>query len=463
MEETIGGRWGELFTRRYGAAVATLCLGVALYALNGFLVSTSLPTAVTELGGVDLISWAFTVYLVAAIVGGAAAAMIKHRIGTRPALMASAAAFLVGTLVAGLAGSMPMVLVGRLFQGAGEGVIAAICYALIPELFPSRLLPKVFGAEAIVWAAAAFGGPLLSGVLTETVSWRAAFLINVPLILIFVALVAVVVPPDRGERKRVAVPFLRLSGCAVGIMLVSVAGIVPHSWQAALCVAAAMAVLAGVVLLDRRSPDRLFPSDAFTFRSTVGAGLWVVLLMPLAQAATSVYLNITIQHLWGYGPTMAGYVSALMALSWSGSAILVANVARPAVQARLIRLGPFLLAVGLLGVMVALVSGQPWLLMLCQILIGTGFGLSWAFLSQAVMEAARPGERDAASGLLPTLQSGGYAIGAAVSGLVANEAGMAGAGGAAEIIHAAAWVFGVAAVLGTLGFLASFGVRRGGR
>lgn len=460
MEEALDGRWGELFTRRYRAAVTTLCLGVALYALNGFLVSTALPSAVTELGGVDLISWAFTVYLVAAIVGGAAAAMIKHRIGTRPALMLSALAFLVGTLAAGFAESMPVVLVGRGFQGAGEGVIAAICYALIPELFPSRLMTKVFGAEAIVWAAAAFGGPLLSGVLTETVSWRAAFLINVPLILIFVALVVLVVPPDRGERKRVAVPFLRLSGCAFGIMLVSVAGIVPHSWQAALCIAAVMVVLAAVVLLDRRSGDRLFPSDAFTFGSTVGAGLWVVLLMPLAHAATAVYLNITIQHLWDYGPTMAGYVGALMALAWSGSAIVVANVGRPEAQARLIRLGPFLVAIGLLGVTVALVAGQPWLLMLCQILIGAGFGVSWAFLSQAVMEAARPGERDAASGLVPTLQSGGYAIGAAVSGLVANQAGMAGAGGAAEIIHAAAWVFGIAALLGSLGFLASFGVRR---
>ncbi len=121
MEETIDGRWGELLGRRYAATVATLCLGVALYALNAFLVSTSLPTAVVELGGVGLISWAFTVFLVAAIVGGAAAAMLKQRFGTRPALLLAALAFLAGTLVCGFATSMPMVLVGRLAQGAGEG------------------------------------------------------------------------------------------------------------------------------------------------------------------------------------------------------------------------------------------------------------------------------------------------------------------------------------------------------
>ena len=123
----------------------------------------------------------------------------------------------------------------------------------------------------------------------------------------------------------------------------------------------------------------------------------------------------------------------------------------------------YLVWLGLLGVMAALATGQPWLLMLCQVLIGAGFGISWAFLSQAVMEAARPGERDSASALLPTLQSGGYAVGAAVAGLIANEAGMAAALAPDAIVHAATWVFGIAALLGTLGFLASFGVRPGGR
>ena len=64
-------RWSELLTADYSAATTTLCLGVALFAFNGFLVSTSLPTAVGEIGGIELISWAFTLYLVFSIVGGA--------------------------------------------------------------------------------------------------------------------------------------------------------------------------------------------------------------------------------------------------------------------------------------------------------------------------------------------------------------------------------------------------------
>src|SRR5690606_365148 len=176
-------------TPRYATVTLILCLGVALFAFNAFLASTALPTAVQEVGGLGLISWATTLYLVFAIVGGAAAALLKLRFGARSALLASTTLFLVGTLIAAQGSSMHEVLIGRSLQGLGEGVVGAVCFALIPDLLPSRLVPKVFGMQAVVWAVAAFGGPLGAGLLTELVSWRAAFLVNVPLALIFAGMV----------------------------------------------------------------------------------------------------------------------------------------------------------------------------------------------------------------------------------------------------------------------------------
>lgn len=454
MTEIAASRWSELFTARYAAALGMLSLGVGLYALNSFLVATSLPTAVLEIDGVELISWAFTVFLVTAIVGGAAAAYLKQRFGARLALLVPAGAFLAGTLCAAFAQSMEVVLVGRALQGAGEGVIAALCYALIPELFPSRLVPKVFGVEAIVWALAAFGGPLVAGLLTETVSWRAAFLVNVPLILLFIGLIFLVVRRDGTPAGNMPLPILRLLGCAAGIMLVSIAGLDVRPVRTALLVLAALGLLVLVFAVDRRRPDRLFPGDAFSLRSTVGKGLWVVLLMPLAQAAAAVYVTLMVQHLWGYGPTVAGYFSALMAISWSLTAIGVANLRHARLIGLALRLGPLLNALGLGTIALAMLYGQVWLMLLAQVAVGAGFGVCWAFLSQTVMESARPEERDRASALVPTVQSGGFAVGAAVAGLVANGAGLTKALGAAEIVHAACWIFGVAGAIGLLAFAA---------
>jgi MFS family permease len=429
---------------------------VALFAFNGFLVSTSLPTAVREIGGVEFISWAFTLYLVLSIVGGSSGALLKARLGARTVLVAAAVVFLAGTLIAAFASSMMQVLIGRALQGVSEGIIAATCYALIPELFPSRLVSKVFGAEAVVWAVAAFGGPLVSGALTEHWSWRAAFLVNVPLGLIFIVLVFRIVPKFSGERVRMTVPFLRLSAIGCGIMLVALASIMRSLVMEVLFVAGAAMVLASVILIDRRSRAPLFPSNAFTLNSTLGLGLWIVLFMPVAQAATSVYLVMTLQSLWGYGPTKAGAFSATFAIAWSTFAILVANIQDPRYRGWMIRLGPTLLVMGLAIIGFGFSIDKPLVVMSGQMCIGTGFGVSWGFLSQTIMESARSGERDRASALLPTLQSAGYAIGAAIAGLVANAAGYPEATTPAALRSATITIFLVSTAIGLCALISGY-------
>lgn len=450
--------WAELFHRRHAAALATLSLGITLHALNGFLVSTALPNAVIEIDGVEWISWAFTVYLVASILGGALAALLKGRFGVRATFFWAALVFLAGTLAAGLAPSMPVLLLGRVGQGAGDGVIFALCYVLIPALFPSRLVPKVFGVEAAIWAVAAFGGPLVAGLITEFVSWRASFLFNVPLIVLFVVMVPLVVPAEVGAGAAARVPFMRLAGCGAGIMLIAVAGILPGTIARAAAVAAALALLAAVFWRDRRATDRLFPRQAFTLSGTVGAGLWVILLMPVAQASTAVYLNLTIQRLWGYGPTVAAAISALMAISWSVVALGIASFRAPVWPRAMVRLGPLLVSAGVAGSALGVAIDALWLVMASQIGIGTGFGISWAYISQAVMEAAPADERDRASGLLPTVLTGGYALGAALAGLVASIVGLGGSVEPGVLAGAVVVVFGVASLFGLGAFCASWRV-----
>lgn len=433
MSDTVEGQWAEIFTPRYATVTLILCLGVALLAFNAFLASISLPTAVQEMGGVALISWALTLFLVFAIVGGSGAALLKQRLGARTALLASAGVFLVGTVVAGTATTMEQVLVGRALQGLGEGVVSAICFALIPELFPSRLVPKVFGLQAMIWAIAAFGGPAAAGLLTELVSWRAAFLVNVPLVLIFAAMVAVKVPAhSAGDRANVTFPGLRLAVIGAAIMLVALAGLAGPLPAAGLLIAAGV-LLVGAVWLDGRSRDRLMPPDAFRPISVVGTGLWMVLLINVAGAGSAVYLVLVVQEMWGYGPTAAGAIAAVLAVAWSASAIAVANVRSKETRKLLIRLGPAMIGTGLLLVLTGLQLDQVGVVVVGQLIIGAGFGTCNGYLNLTMMEAASDTERDRTSALMPTTQSAGNAIGAALAGVAANSGGMAVAASAADV------------------------------
>lgn len=425
MTDTPNGAWAELLTPRYATIMLILCIGVALLAFNAFLSSIALPTAVQEMGGVALISWSTTLFLVFAIVGGAGAALFKQRLGARAALLVSAGVFMVGTIVAASATSMEQVLVGRALQGLGEGVVSAICFALIPELFPSRLVPKVFGTQAMIWAVAAFGGPAAAGLLTELVSWRAAFLVSVPLALLFCGMVLFAVPAHTDdERKPVTFPGLRLTVIGAGIMLVAVAA-VTAPLEAALLLAGAGVLLVGAVWLDGRSRDRLMPPDAFRLSSVIGNGLWMSLLINIAGAGSAVYLVLVLQQMWGYGPTLAGAVAAVLAVAWSISAVTVANVRQKETRKVLIRLGPVLIGSGLSLVWAGLSLDFLPIVLVGQVTIGSGFGMCNGYLNLTMMEAASDAERDRTSALVPTTQSAGNAIGAALAGVAANAAGLA--------------------------------------
>lgn len=456
MSDAVEGRWAEIFTPRFAPVTLILCLGVALLAFNAFLASISLPTAVQEMGGVALISWALTLFLVFAIVGGSGAALLKQRLGARTALVVSGGVFLLGTVVAATANSMEQVLAGRALQGLGEGVVSAICFALIPELFPSRLVPKVFGLQAVIWAVAAFGGPAVAGLLTELVSWRAAFLVNVPIVLVFAAMVVVKVPAHSPTDQAVAsFPGLRLLLIGVGIMLVALAGVAAPLPATALLAGAAV-LLVGVVWLDGRARDRLMPPDAFRPVSVVGTGLWMVLLINVAGAGSAVYLVLVVQQLWGYGPTAAGALAAVLAVAWSLSAVAVANVRSKETRKVLIRLGPALIGVGLVAVLLGLEFDQVAVVILGQLIIGSGFGSCNGYLNLSMMEAASDLERDRTSALMPTTQSAGNAIGAALAGVAANAGGMAAAARAAEVKLAVVPVYLLGAAVAALALVAAW-------
>jgi MFS family permease len=342
-------------------------------------------------------------------------------------------------------------------QGLAAGVIEAGCYVLIPRLFPSRLIPKVFGVEAIAWALAAFGGPMLAGWLAVSVSWRASFLAAVPMVLVFWAMVPIVVPPGRGEKSERQVPWLALAALALGMLLVTLASIVTSNAGKMAVLAVAAVVFWVTVVGDGRGGIRLFPATAFRFTSAAGLGYWTAFIMPMAQASESVFLIYSLQYLWAYSPLEAGLVASVMALSWSGAQFLQASFGSPALRRRFIWLGPVLLIVGLAGVMLALPLGSLPLIVMAQVMVGGAFGLNWSALSQTMMEAASLDERDATSALLPTVQAAGYGVGAAVFGVIGNMLAYAQADTAA-LLGDMMVVFAAATALSALALVTAAGM-----
>jgi MFS family permease len=448
----------HLFARPFGAYLATFSLGSAIYAFSAFLVAACMPSAIKVLGHLTLISWGFTFYLIAAIVAGTLAAQLKRRFGTAIGLQWAAGCFLVGSLACGLAPDIWILLAGRVFQGMGEGAISGLIYMLIPEVFPAALIPAVFGVEAVIWASGSTGGPILGGFLTQALSWRAAFLVEVPLILAFMLLVRLNIPRHINALPVEGLAVARLLGVGFGILLLSLAAIEPHLWMRAATTLASVGILAVVVGRDRRAPNRLLPAGAFSWATPLGLAFWVVLLMPAASTGPATYAILMLERIWGFQPLPASILGAAPYITWSVIGVAASRIP-PTRSPACLWAGPLLVAFGLAIGVVAMPAYSLGLLLAALVCVGIGYGLSWGFLGQAIMTRAEPGDRDRASAMLPTVLSTGLAIGAALGGLAANSAGLIEQSAPAIVARAGLFCFVLAAVVGLGAVLAGLRLR----
>ncbi|HET8643496.1 MAG TPA: MFS transporter, partial [Pseudonocardiaceae bacterium] len=161
-----------------------LVLLVTMIAFEAMSLGTALPTMVAELDGEALYSWPFTAFLAASVVGTVLSGWLSDTRGPRLPLLGGPALFAVGLLAAAVAPTMTVLLLGRVLQGLGAGVVAVAMYVLVAFAYPERNRPAVFGVISAAWVVPAIVGPAVAGLLTEHASWRLVFGGLVPIVAV---------------------------------------------------------------------------------------------------------------------------------------------------------------------------------------------------------------------------------------------------------------------------------------
>src|SRR6187551_2980863 len=179
--ETATPSWTEVFRGRYGVYTLLLNIGILFFALDSFLINTLMPSIVADIGGVAFYAWAMMLYLVGAITGAASYAPLRGRLGGRLALAVGGGIFSLGALGCSLAPVIAALLISRLFQGVGGGLIIAGAMSFTSSLFEPRLRKYAVAATNVTWIISAVLGPLQAGVFAEIGWWRGAFLLYVPI------------------------------------------------------------------------------------------------------------------------------------------------------------------------------------------------------------------------------------------------------------------------------------------
>jgi len=330
-------------------------------------------------------------------------------VGRRRMFVAGTAVFAVASAGCALAPSAGVLIVLRAVQGGAAAAVVPQTVGLIKAMFRGDELPRALGWIGPVTGLAGVCGPLLGGLLTHSVSWRAAFLVNVPLAAV-VLLLARALPEDRAaERPGLDLVGTALAALGTGLVVRPLIGTgAGLGWSAVGCV-----VLGVLVLHQRRTATPLLERSLFT-----RPGFLAALLTSTAFfAATGGLTTVVVLHLQlglGHGAlasslALVPWSAGLAAASWAAGAHLVRRWGR--------RLMPWGLGVLLAGILLA--AASPRLLLLPALaVIGLGAGLFTPAFFTLALACLEPRETGSAAGLLNAVQQLGATLGVAVLGSV---------------------------------------------
>jgi MFS family permease len=391
------------------ALTVGLLMMVTISAFQALGVGTVLPAAARELDGLDAYGWAFSATMLASVAGNVAAGQAADGRGPVRPFLAGSAVFAAGCVVAAVAGDWPVLLIGRALEGAGLGAIGSLTYVALARAYPTEQYGRVLALTSAAWVLPSLVGPPVAGVIAELLSWRAVFVLFLPLVPLGIALTL----PSlrRMERGAQAVPVpsrLRPAAALIAGFGLFLAALELDAVPAAV-LAAAGAALAAPAL------RRLLPAGTLRVARGLPASIVVRGGLAIAYLGCDAFLPLALVRLRGLTLTQAGLVISAGSLSWSLGAMVQGRRDRRdrgAGRAARALAGAALLAAGIALTAPVLVDDAlaPGLVVVGWVVGGLGMGLGYSSIGALALAAAPADQEGSVSSALLLVETVSVAV-----------------------------------------------------
>lgn len=409
--------------RQFFVVLGALMMGLAVGSLDNTVVATALPTIAGELGGVDKISWIITASMLASTVSTPLYGKVSDIYGRRPLYLFAFAMFILGSLLCSMAQSMGQLVAFRAIQGIGGGGLMSLAFALIADLLPPRERSKYQGFTAAVFASSSFMGPLVGGVIVDSLSWRWIFIINIPLALGACIALQLALRSVPFNRKPHTVDYIGavLLVITVSALLLTAVFCGRVGWTDPATVTLAVIALLGIGLTikaESMAVEPILPPLLFTNR-VILICLVVAMCFGFTLMGTMSFLPLYLQIGQGYSATASGL---LLASQMGG--MLVASIVVGRLISRTGRyreypiIGSGVLLVAMLG-LTQISSDTPILLFIAGIVtMGVAMGLTNQVLVLAAQNSSDSSSTGVVTSSVQCIRSLGITFGVAVYGAV---------------------------------------------
>ncbi|MGW7194881.1 DHA2 family efflux MFS transporter permease subunit [Streptomyces chryseus] len=404
-------------------AIGALLLGMLLAALDQTIVSTALPTIVSELGGMEHLSWVVTAYMLAATAATPLWGKLGDQYGRKKLFQAAIVIFLIGSALCGVAQDMSQLIGFRAVQGLGGGGLMVLSMAIVGDLVPPRERGRYQGLFGAVFGATSVLGPLLGGLFTEHLSWRWVFYINLPIGVVALLVIAAVLHIPAGTSRH-TIDYLGtalIASVAVCLVLVASLGGTTWAWGSARIVGLAVlgaVLLVWFVLVERRAAEPVLPLKLFRLRTFTLVAV-ISFVVGFAMFGAMTYLPTFLQVVQGVTPTMSGVHMLPMVLG-----MLITSTASGQIVSRTGRwkvfpiAGTGITALGLLLLHQLTETTGTWEMSAFFFVFGAGLGLVMQVLVLVAQNAVRYEDLGVATSGATFFRSIGASFGVAVFGTV---------------------------------------------
>ncbi len=402
--------------------VAGLLLGLFMASLDQTIVSTAMTTIIEKLGGLENFIWVYSAYMIAMVVATPILGKLSDMYGRKRFFLAGLIVFLIGSILCGTAQNMDQLIIYRALQGLGGGALMPIAFTMIFDLFPAERRGKMMGLFGAVFGLSSVFGPIMGGAITDSLSWRWIFYINVPIGILSVLFIIRGYHETRVVKKQSIdwAGAILLAGWILFLMFgLELGGTEGWAWGSGKTIslfAAAAILFVAFLLVERVAKEPIIKLTLFKTRLFTGS-MGVSLLYGGVLMASATYIPLFIQGVFHKTATETSTVLTPMMLGVVVSAQLGGRIAIKFRYRDVMLLSALTLTGGsiLLGFVMDPSTSRA-LITLFMVIIGLGIGVSFSLLNISTLGAVPPQYKGSASSLIVFFRTIGSALGIAVFG-----------------------------------------------
>jgi EmrB/QacA subfamily drug resistance transporter len=421
LEAHPDGHSFHLSQRQKLEILGAILLALFLFALDQTVVGTALPIIVTDLGGQELYTWAFTIYLLTSTISGPLYGKLSDLYGRRPIFIWAVSLFLAASVFAGLSQEMWQFILARGLQGLGGGAVFPIAFAIIADLYPPEERAKYGALFGAVFGLSSVLGPILGGGVTDVFGWPWIFFLNVPLGLISLFVCFRLLPPIKHPETGRNIDYVGagLFAAAIGPILLGLSNKRELEWTDPLVgglILAGLVVLGVFIWWESRAVDPIVRLELFRIR-TVAISVLCMFLAAFGFFGAIVFLPQFFQVVRGMGATESGLNLLPLVFALIVGATVSGQVVARTGQYKLVILGSMVVLAGGLFMLTNLrAETELPILWLWMVVTGLGVGPSFAVFTALVQNSVKPAVVGVATSSLTFFQQIGGTIGLTIAG-----------------------------------------------